>query len=361
MPPRVAIDYRPALLSRAGIARAVRELAMALARREDVELHLFAHSLSPARVAATIPERAHLHRLPIPGRTLPWLARRGWPAEQLAGKATVFHWTDYIHPPVGNAKVVLTVHDLAFVRDPRWHGPDAAVLRQRTGTALARATAVLVPSQTTAADLRAAFPDAPTARVIPFGADHELPAAAKRPPFGGRPYALCLGTIEPRKNHLTLLAAWRRLPPPRPLLVVVGAEGWECGPITAALRQAAHEGIVHWRRSADDAVVATLLTHARLLAYPSLWEGFGFPPLEAMRRGIPVVTHDCPPLEELCADAALRTDALDADALATALARALGDDQLRERLIAAGRQRADSFRWTDTAARHAAVYREVVA
>ena len=122
MPLPIALDYRPALLSPAGIGRATRELAAALAARDDVEVHLFAHSLARARCAVTLPDRARLHRLPIPGRALPWLHRTGLGADRLAGGVPVFHWTDYVQPPVRRARTVLTVHDLAFVRDATARG-----------------------------------------------------------------------------------------------------------------------------------------------------------------------------------------------------------------------------------------------
>ena len=92
----IAIDYRPALLSRAGIGRATRELARSLAALEGVQLHLFGHSLARARVASPPPQRARLHRAPIPGRALPLLRRLGVGADALAGRAPVFHWTDYV-------------------------------------------------------------------------------------------------------------------------------------------------------------------------------------------------------------------------------------------------------------------------
>lgn len=354
----IALDYRPALLSPAGIGRAVRELARALADRADVAVHLFGHSLARARCAVAVPPRAHLHRLPIPGRSLPLLRRCGVGAERLAGGVGVFHHTDYVQVPLRRARSVLTVHDLAFVRDPSWHGADAAVLQQRTRDAIAAAAIVVVPSQTTAADVRA-FAPAARVRVVPFGADH-VPLTPRGPhPLGGRRYALCLGTIEPRKNHLALLAAWARLPADKPLLLVVGGVGWECDEITAALQAAERTGGVAWRQTVNDSALWPLLAHADLLAYPSRWEGFGFPPLEAMALGVPTVVHETPALRELGSGALRFADATDPAALAQALAQALDDTAWRRLAIAAGLAAAARFRWRDCAAGHAAIYREV--
>lgn len=350
----LALDYRPALLSSAGIGRATRELARTLAQRDDVGVHLFAHSLARARVAAAVPVGATLHRLPLPGRLLPALAWLGFGADRLAGSPRVFHWTDYVQAPLSAARSVLTVHDLAFVRNASWHGDNAQALRERTARAIAAAAAVFVPSQATAADVRAFAPGAAAVHVVPFGVDHVPPPVRRAPP-----HVLCLGTIEPRKNHLGLLAAWRLVPEPRPPLLVVGRAGWDCAPIVAALRGAAAAGELQWRERVADDELWPLLHGARLLVFPSHWEGFGFPPLEAMQAGIPVVANDCAALRELGDGAFLFADARDPAALAAAIDRGLRDENARADAVAAGRRRAADFRWQRCAAAHAAIYREV--
>lgn len=352
----IALDYRPAVLSRSGIGRAVRELARALAARDDVDVRLFAHSLAPARTAVELPPGAHLRRLPIPGRALPALQRLGLGADRLVGGARVFHWTDYVHPPVSTARVVLTVHDLAFVREPAWHGADAPLLRARTAAAIAAAAAVVAPSQATAADVRAFAPAVRRLAVIPFGVDH-----APTPALPTGDFVLCLGTVEPRKNHRALLAAWPLLPTPRPRLVLVGRQGWESAEVAAELRAAEAAGWLQWLRDADDATTWDLLRRARALAFPSLWEGFGFPPLEAMAAGVPAVAHDCAPMRELGDGVFAFADARDPQQLAAALLRALHDAPFRAHAAAAGPQRAAAFRWAACAAAHAALYREVAA
>ncbi|MCU0865101.1 MAG: glycosyltransferase family 4 protein [Planctomycetes bacterium] len=359
----IALDYRPALLSRAGIGRATRELAAALARQPELVVHLYAHSLARAVVPTAVPPDAHLHRLPLPGRAAGLLQRLGLGADRLAGGAAVFHWTDYVQPPLSRARAVLTVHDLAFVREPAWHGADAAPLRERTARAIAAAAAVIVPSRTTAADLQQFAPTARAVHVVPFGADH-VPTAidtAALPVPVSRPYALCIGTLEPRKNHLALLAAWRRLPAGSPRLVVVGGIGWECAAIVDELQRAVADGLALWLPRADDALLWRLLAAAQLLVYPSLWEGFGFPPLEAMQLGVPVVAHDAAPMQELGDGALSLVDAREPLALAAAIERLLGDPVAHAAASAAGRTRAAAFRWRDCAAAHAAIYRQVAA
>jgi glycosyltransferase involved in cell wall biosynthesis len=156
-----------------------------------------------------------------------------------------------------------------------------------------------------------------------------------------------------------LLAAWRALPEPRPLLVVVGAIGWACDEIVADLELAQREGIVQWQPHCSDEQLWPLLHHAKLLAYPSLWEGFGFPPLEAMALGVPVVAHQTDPMRELSDDALTFADATNVEALRAAIERVLHDNDHRRFCIAAGLQRAKSFVWQECATAHAELYREV--
>ena len=364
-PLRVALDYRPALLGRSGIPRAVRELARSLAEVAEemsLELHLFGHSFAGAEVQET-PRRARLHRTRLPGRALPWLARIGLGAQRLCGGAEVFHWTDYVHPPVGrHTKVVLTLHDCAFAVDPSLHGEDAANLLARTRAACRRADVIVCPTRATADDARRALDvSSDRIRVIPFGIDHAIRPRTATPAPDPQGHILMLGTIEPRKNHLRAIAAWRSLPSPRPRLVIVGRPGWCCEEAVTAIRDAVDSGEATWFDDADDALLTALFDEADALLYPSLLEGFGFPPLEALARGIPVVAGDTPALRETCGDAAIWCDPRDIDAIRDALASALASDARGAVVRDARRAQAAHFRWADCARAHAEVYHGVVA
>ena len=352
----VGIDYRPALLSGAGIGRATRELAKALARRDDVDLRLFGHSFARARVRCEAPRGARLCRLPIPGRSLPMLGKIGLSADRLCGNPAAFHETDYVALPIAKAARVRTIHDLAFFRDASWHGMDSFALRKRTREFANEADVIVTPSRATADDVRRVLPAAPDPLVIPFGADHAKPMSGAR----RDDVVLCVGTIEPRKNHRALLAAIRSLRK-KPRLVVIGRRGWECDAIVADLESARREGWCEWREDADDDAMFSAMGEATLLAFPSSWEGFGFPPLEAMATGLPVLAHDCEPMRELTDGAALLCDATQADALAATLERMLGDAAMRAGMSRRGLVRASAFRWDDCAAAHAKVYREALA
>ncbi len=366
---RLGLDYRPALITHTGIGRAVRELSQALTRLPDVELHLLGHSLAPARhrpSQLTVDTGGILHRLPIPGRSMPYLAKLGLDAARLCGGVPLFHFTDYIHPPVNHATTVLTLHDLAFAEDSQYHGSEQSeILRQRSQQAAERATLVITPSKTTAAaaEKHLALP-ASKIRVAPFGCDH-LPDIQSMHSFAGHPLAgepfyLCLGTIEPRKNHLRLLQAYRNLPSPKPRLIVVGKRGWECDPAVRELHAAQQEGHVEWHEHLSDAQVFQLMANAEALLYPSLCEGFGFPPLEAMTLGTPVLAGDTPALRENLGTAALFCNPLDIESMTQGMAELQQQPDLRQDLAQRGKQHAQGFRWQYSAQKHRAIYAEAL-
>ncbi len=254
-------------------------------------------------------------------------------------------------PGVGAARVqVVAIHDVAWRHRPedypsrgrRWH--EAAL-----GRALRRASHFVVPSDAVADDLARAGAPAGAVSIIPLGSD-VLPgrdddgATALLERLGVRgEFLLSVGTLEPRKNLPRLLAAYgvarHALPGPWPL-VVVGRPGW--GP------ELEHgEGIVFTGR-VEEGVLASLYARARLLAYVPFEEGFGLPPVEAMRYGTPVVASPLPTTR----GAALEVDPTKVEEIAAALVRLATDDVLRADLAAAGRARAGSLTWESAARAH---------
>lgn len=360
---KIAIDYRCALLSHGGIARATRELVKALAARGDVAVHLYGHSLARAARVTAPPANTSLHRLPIPSRALPALKRLGIGPEDLCGKAELFHFTDYVYPGLVHARALVTVHDVAFARDHSFHGERMSkVLLDRTRAATRSARLVVVPTEVTLHDVEE-FLLVPRERirVVPFGADH-VTAARCGATSATRPRFVMLGTIEPRKNHDRTLAALRSLPAgTRPELVVIGHVGWECDATVRALRSAASEGLVRWIRDADDQTLERELSSAHALVYPSHFEGFGFPPLEAMRRGLPVLAGDTPALREVLGDGALWCDPCSTESIAHGMTRLSTDSELRLQLAERGADQAARFLWATCAQGYAEAYREALA
>ncbi len=248
------------------------------------------------------------------------------------------------------------VHDLAFKLRPAevpWQ--QRAYLGAVLGRSLRDAAAVLVPSEATRRDLLGSYriPGLQSKVVlVPEGIAPGEPAGPL--PAGLEPgFILAVGTIEPRKNYPRLLAAYRRLRresvpviagdrPGVPELVIAGRAGWAYGDTIA--RIAAEPG-VRYLGHVDDATLSALYQSAAVLAFPSLYEGFGLPLLEAMAHGVPAVVGNVGALPELADGAAVLVDPEDEASIATGLERVLADASLREQLRVAGRRRAADFSW----------------
>lgn len=173
-------------------------------------------------------------------------------------------------------------------------------------------------------------------------------------------FALHVGTLEPRKNLPMLLEAWRRLRrrlPSAPALVLCGRYGWKAEGIRAAVERGVEEGWLHHPGYVTERVLAALYGAARLLAFPSLYEGFGLPAVEAFHAGTPVVCSDIPALREVAGDAALFAAADRPDLFAAAVERLLTDAGLRERMVERGRRRVAALSWERSGARTVEVWR----
>ena len=287
----------------------------------------------------------------LPGPAMIALWDRGVGAGLVRGAGTV-HATSLAVPPTGRVPLTVTVHDLAFrevpetfpARGRRWH--EAALRR-----ALRHASVLVTPAERTAQLLNEA--GARRVVVIPEGSDHlplaDTEGAAKVLASLGvtTPYVLSVSTLEPRKNLVRLVEAYRlardRFPEPWPL-VVVGPQGW--GAALQPVPGVKLAGMV------DDAVLAGLYAAARCFAYIPLLEGWGLPPVEAMAACTPVVASPMPST----GGAALEVDPTDVEAVADGLATAAGDERRRSELVTAGLLRAGELTWEAAAREHVAVW-----
>jgi glycosyltransferase involved in cell wall biosynthesis len=319
------------------------------------------------RLAAAGLPAASTRRLAWPGRlvTRTWvtLRRPGLPGG-LLDDLDLVHATSAAVPPTGGRPLVATVHDLAFRHYPDAYPAAGRRYHERSARIVAdEAARVLVPSEATARDLAELYGvDRGRVTITPLGV--EVPSEPDRAGAEGLlrdlgvrgPFLLAVGTLEPRKNLPRLLAAFGETAGELPdhWLVVVGPVGW--GP---RLRPTWDSVRVKLAGRVDDATLHALYQAADGLAYPSLYEGFGLPVLEAMAHGTPVLTSDRSSLPEVAGDAALLVDPLDRAAIAAGLVRLAGDGALRRRLAEAGRRRAARFTWRATAAATWASYREV--
>ena len=344
----------------------IAELARALAERTDVSLTgLAARASGPGSRA--LPAAMDVRHSPLPRAVLYELWSRGRPRGR-RGEASRRH-REVVHAttwaiPRGTAPLVVTVHDLAFLRDPSHFTPRGnAFFRRALAITRDEADVVVVPSAVTAADCVAQGIDAGRIRVIHHGVRAPAVPGADVQTFREsrgltRPYVLWCGTLEPRKNLATLLDAFGALLADAPDLdlVLVGPAGWGGAADDVAARVAQlPAGRAHLLGRLDEADLQRAYAGARAFCFPSTWEGFGMPVLEAMAHGVPVVTSAGTSMEEISARGAILVDALSADDVAAALVAAVGPRH--NELSAGARENAALYTWQRCAELHVQAYR----
>jgi glycosyltransferase involved in cell wall biosynthesis len=367
---RFAIDvtacWRP---QRVGMLTVAVELTKALvaARGEDQFTLLCSRERPPALAgldceAVLSPYR---HEVALKTRWLPAIEA------QLDCDAILYpYWPS---PPVRRRDAppaAVFVHDLAFKLRPAevpWQ--QRLYMGAVLGGSMRNAAAVLVPSEATRRDLLACYPITglkSRVHVVPEGVSPEA-SPGLLPPRLEPGFILAVGTIEPRKNYPRLLAAYRHLRresvplllgdrPGVPELVIAGRPGWAYGDTLERIK--AERG-VRYLGHVDEAMLSALYRSAAVLAFPSLYEGFGLPLLEAMAHGLPAVVGNAGALPELADGAAILVDPEDVLSIAAGLERLLADASLREKLGAAGKQRAAEFTWERAASTTRDVLRRI--
>ncbi len=312
---------------------------------------------------------------PIPATWFERISERfDVPRVEWFARSDVLFAPNFVPPPTRSRRLVVTVHDLGFRRFPETAPHGTRWWLARIDRTLARATRIITVSESTRQDLSELYDVEPgRISVIPLGVDRARFRPVDRDatdPVRSRfgldgPYLLYLGGIEPRKNLPNVLAAFARLGPG--LRLVIAGSGVEWNPEGAVLLQEALDSLPPEARrrvvrtgyvSEGDKVA--LLSGAEALVYPSLYEGFGLPVLEAMACGTPVVTSDRSSLPEVAGGGALFVDPGDPGAIAAAVERVLSDGQLRKQLKETGMERAAGFTWEETARRTAEVLRQAV-
>jgi glycosyltransferase involved in cell wall biosynthesis len=351
-----------------GVGTYVRNLIPALATRDpSLEIRLFHARFEPApepepwMTAFPVEEVQASIRSLYPRWNM--LGRPALPAP--IRSAELVHATSASAvPPAGDdQRLIVTVHDLAFERYPgmfprTWR----AMYRMGMRAAVRRADAILTPSRHTAEDvLSRTKVDPAKLHVVPLAAapparEVEVADALGRLKVRA-PYLLFVGTIEPRKNLVRLVRAYRRVAAtglPH-ALVLAGPLGWQH---EALMRELALEGPgeIVMTGALDPGDLDAVLRAADTFVYPSLYEGFGLPVLEAMTRGVPAIVSNTSSLPEVTGDAALGVDPRSIREIAAAIETLCTDVDLAERLAAAGRLRAERFSWDETARRTLEVY-----
>ena len=354
-----------------GVEVAILELARALSQHDEITTTFFVPArfrrrldLSPGHIESThLPAQSRLARIAWEQLIMPTRLRRR--------QVDLLHAPGYLSPLAVRRPTVLTVYDLIALNHPQWCKPaNALYFRLFQPGSIRRARAIIVPSTHTADAIARRFPGLRAqVRVIPPGinAFFSSPASdAERATIRRRfpsPYILFVGSREPKKNVDGLLRAFATLRRQHsgPLqLVLAGDEGWGTPHLPRLIKQLGLVGHVHMTGYVDQVTLRALYTEAELLAFPSLTEGFGLPPLEAMRCGTPVVCSTCGALPETTGTAARRVDPTNSDALAGAMAELLAPGEQRDTMIAEGRRWTEHFTWDAAAERTVQLYHDIL-
>jgi glycosyltransferase involved in cell wall biosynthesis len=375
--PTIGIDYTAALKQGGGIGRYTRGLITTLATLDSpYNYRLMATPDAPVdglRYFAAFPAITH-RRYPLPERwmTIAWHRfSLPVPAEWFTGPIDLFHSPNFILPPTRYAKALLTVHDLSFIRHPqgavdklrRW-------LEKTVPLSLARANHVLADSDSTRQDLQDIF-SVPAQKITVVGAgveerfqpvtDTALLAEVRQRYNLPERFVLGLGTLEPRKNFDGLIRAFSQSAISRSHhLVIAGGKGWLYEDIFSAAHASPAAERIYFAGFVDDHHLPALYSLADIFAYPSHYEGFGIPVIEAMACGTPVICADNSSLPEVAGEAALLVPATDTGALAEALTRLVTDTALREFCTQGGFVQAQKFNWPSAAQRLLVVYRQLL-
>lgn len=359
------MDVTPLVGPGTGVATFTRGAVRALAGRDDVRLTGYGMTVrGRGELADAVPPGVRVAERPMPAGLLTrlWSSFDAPKGEWWTGPVDVVHGTNFVVPPMRGAAAVVTVYDLTAVRFPELCAPASLRYPDLVRRAVSRGAWVHTLARAIADEAVDALGVPPErVRVVPSGLDPQPAgdAAAGRAMAGGDRYVLALGTVEPRKGLPALVRAFDRLAATRPglALVVVGPDGWGAGAFTSAVAMARHGDRIRRIGWVDAGERGDLLAGASLLAVPSIYEGFGYPPLEAMAAGVPVVATSVGSLPEVLGDAALLVPGGDIDALTEALARVLDDEATARDLATRGRAQAAAFDWDRCAGGLVELYR----
>lgn len=376
---RIGINAVALLSSLTGVGQYTRCLIKELSRHEELELHFFY-----ARSWSTKLRNSPLRNIDAWKRVVkkyiprPYLVSRA--AQQMVFSVGArLRGLDLYHDPNFLAyrfagPTIVTVHDLSWIRYPETHPPErVAALNDLFPQTLRTADHIITDAVYVRDELVRTFGvNAGRITAIPLGARaafhlrdrEECAPNLKKHDLGWRQYLLSVGTLEPRKNLQLVLRAYASLPSAtqaRFPLVIVGMRGWLTSGLESLIAPLTGSARVRPIGFVDDEELAHLYSGARMLVYPSLYEGFGLPPLEAMTSGTPVIVSNTSSLPEVVGNAGLTVDSADVDGLKEAMLRLIEDEAFWNEVRRKSLERAATFSWERCATETLAVYRNVYA
>jgi glycosyltransferase involved in cell wall biosynthesis len=383
---RVGIDVAGALRPETGVGRYTRELTRGLsALAPELELVLFCNSFRTRDIGRALDLPGPIVNPRIPARLLLFAWERlHWPSiEAFTGRVDVFHTSDWVHPPQHKGATVTTVLDVGALAHPEWYAPEVVEIHRRKNQAAAdKATAIIAISEFSRREFLSVHDIEPDrVKVVYPGVspnfrplDLERATATARRLGLSQPFLLYVGTQERRKNVVGLVEIFARVAKHRPevMLAIVGmrpdveaigvhgVEHWSAKEVRHRIVGLGEVGSVHILGHVSPDDLLALYTAAQAFLYPTFYEGFGLPALEAMACGLPVVASSRSAVPEIVGDAGLLVDPDDSETFGAEVLRILEDNDLRERCRRRGLQRASLFTWEMTARRTLQVYDEAV-
>ena len=381
---RIGIDYTAATHQQAGIGRYTRGLVVALAQQntEDEFVLLVTGGRSDRagpqtqQLESVLPGSFRIRRAPLSERvwTILWHRMRlPLPVDLFTGPVDIFHSPDYVLPPLRQGKTVVTIHDLSFLRYPEGAEPKLRrYLSSAVPRAVSRADLVLGDSENTRNDIIELLGVPPgKVEVLHPGVDEifrvveDERVLTEVSSLHGLdfPFILTVGTVEPRKNLILLLdayAALRKASDVPHKLVIAGGKGWLYEGVFRRVEELSLDEDVIFLGFVADQNLPALYSLADVFVFPSLYEGFGLPPLEAMACGTPVITSRTSSLPEVVDEAGLMVPANDPDMLAETIGRVLNDPGLGEDLAKRGVSQARKFTWQATGEKLLAIYQRLL-
>jgi glycosyltransferase involved in cell wall biosynthesis len=368
---RVSIDIQAAIAQRAGVGRYTKSLVEHLGPfAGSDELSLFYFDFK--RKGVPFPARGAVQRAVrwCPGR----IVQKAWktidwpPFNWFAGAADVYHFPNFIRPPLTKGKSVVTIHDIAFIRHPWTLEPrNLKYLTAQIEQTVRNSDRIIAVSEFTAREIHELL-NVSRDRLV---AIHEgLPAGFARPEKSlvdearrslklERPYLLMVGTMEPRKNMAFLVEVFEKLSDFDGELVLAGMYGWKYEPILKRILHSPRANRIRHLEYVNERFLPALYAGAELFVFPSLYEGFGFPPLEAMACGTPVLSSTGGSLPEVLGEAAEFVPEYRSDAWADKARKLLSDKARRLELILRGAELAKKYSWDETARKTWDVYRNL--
>lgn len=367
---RIGVDITPLSGQATGVGRYTRHmLAGVIALAEGFLFKGLSSGLRHPDTAGISLSSLHI---PLPTRLLyKWWGTAAYPqADRLLGGVDIYHATNYFLPPVARARRVLTIYDLAFLIEPAWASPRIVGPFSKLIHRFAhQADAVITCSKASKSDIVRLLGVPESSVHVACGAAVVPPVLPGKEAAGARaaallgfkgPFMLFVGTLEPRKNISGLLRAFAGAAPAIPhRLVLAGRPGWNMEMIDAEIASLGLSGRVARTGYVASADLAALYRAADAFLFPSHYEGFGLPVLEAMANGCPVITSLSSSLPEVAGDAALFAAPEDTATLAAAIERLAEDEPLRDALREKGRARARMFTWEECAGATLDVYRSL--